>query len=67
MKFFNWYGRHPKNRFWLAIGVIAFVLIVPVLSWTAPKPITWVAILVNAGFAVFHMHEWMKLQRDSKS
>jgi hypothetical protein len=67
MSFFKWYDRHPKNRFWCAIGAIAFLLIATVLSWTAPKPIAWAAILVNAGFAVIHMHEWMKLQRGSKS
>lgn len=66
-KFWDWYGEHPKNRFWFTIGVIGFVLIAPVLTWTAPKPITWVAILVNAGIAVMYGWEWTKLKRGSKS
>jgi hypothetical protein len=67
MNFFKWYDRHPKNRFWFSIGVIAFVLIPPVVTWTPPKSLTWVAILLNAGIAVLHMHNWMKLKRGSKS
>jgi hypothetical protein len=66
-KLWNWYGEHPKNRFWFTIGVIGFVLIAPVLTCTAPMPITWVAILVNAGIAVVYGWQWMKLKRGSKS
>ena len=66
-KLWNWYGEHPKNRFWFSIGVIGFVLITPVLTCTAPMPITWVAILVNAGIAVVYGWQWMKLKRGSKS
>lgn len=67
MNFFKWYEQHPKNRFWFTIGVIAFVLVVPVLTWTVPKPMTLVAVLLNAGFAVLYMWQWMKLKRGSKS
>lgn len=66
-KFWDWYGEHPKNRFWFSIGVIGFVLITPVLTWTAPMPITWVAILMNAGIAGVYGWQWMKLKHGPKS
>ncbi len=66
-KLWNWYSKNPKNRFWVAIGVIGVILIHLEMTCTAPNFITWVAILVNASAAVVNMYDWLTLQRGSKS
>lgn len=66
-KFVGWYRCRPKNRFWFAIGAVAWCLIPLIAFQTKPSSIMVLAILLNGIVAGWYLHEWMKLQRGSKS
>lgn len=66
-KFWNWFCRNPINRFWFSMSIVVLVFTIPVVTWTKPQTLTWIAALFNLLIALGHLYEWAKLKRGPKS